>query len=83
MLGRNSDWTLSIDGHTDNIGGDAYNLNLSHRRSASVRKALVERYGIAATRRKTAGHGAAAPKDTNETPEGRAKNRRVELVRQE
>lgn len=83
MLGRNSDWTLSIDGHTDNIGGDAYNLNLSHRRSASVRKALVERYGIAATRLTTAGHGAAAPKDTNETPEGRAKNRRVELVRQE
>ncbi len=83
MLGRNSQWTLSIDGHTDNIGGDAYNLNLSRRRSASVRTALVERYGIAATRLTTAGHGAAAPKDTNDTPEGRAKNRRVELVRQE
>ncbi len=82
MLGRNAEWTLSIDGHTDNVGGDAYNLNLSRRRSASVRKALVERYGIAASRLTTAGHGAGAPKDTNDTPEGRAKNRRVELIRQ-
>jgi outer membrane protein OmpA-like peptidoglycan-associated protein len=82
MLRRNPDWALSIDGHTDNIGGDAYNLDLSRRRSEAVRRTLVERYGIAATRLTTAGHGASAPKDTNETPEGRARNRRVELVRQ-
>jgi outer membrane protein OmpA-like peptidoglycan-associated protein len=83
MLGRNEKWTLSIDGHTDNIGGDAYNLRLSQRRSEAVRKALVERYGIPADRLTTAGHGAGAPKDTNDTPEGRAKNRRVELIRSE
>jgi outer membrane protein OmpA-like peptidoglycan-associated protein len=83
MLGRNAKWTLSISGHTDNIGGDAYNLRLSQRRSEAVRKALVERHGIAASRLTTAGHGAGAPKDTNETPEGRAKNRRVELIRSE
>jgi outer membrane protein OmpA-like peptidoglycan-associated protein len=82
MLGRNADWTLSIDGHTDNVGGDAYNLDLSRRRSESVRRALGERYGIEATRLTTAGHGAFAPKDTNDTPEGRSRNRRVELVRQ-
>ena len=81
VLGRNADWTLSIDGHTDNVGGDAYNLDLSRRRSESVRKALVERYGVEATRLTAAGHGALAPKDTNDTPEGRARNRRVELVR--
>jgi outer membrane protein OmpA-like peptidoglycan-associated protein len=81
MLGRNQDWTLSIDGHTDNVGGDAYNLDLSRRRSESVRQALVEHFGIAANRLTTAGHGAFAPKDTNDTPEGRARNRRVELVR--
>jgi len=82
VLGRNPDWTLSINGHTDNVGGDAYNLDLSRRRSAAVHKALVERFGIAAQRLTTGGHGASAPKDTNDTPEGRARNRRVELVRQ-
>jgi outer membrane protein OmpA-like peptidoglycan-associated protein len=82
VLGRNPDWTLGIRGHTDNVGGDAYNLELSHRRTEAVRQALVQRFGIAAERLTTAGYGAAAPKDTNDTPEGRARNRRVELVRQ-
>lgn len=82
VLGRNPAWTLGIYGHTDNVGGAAYNQDLSRRRSEVVRKTLVDRYGIAATRLTAAGHGAAAPKDTNETPEGRARNRRVELVRQ-
>jgi outer membrane protein OmpA-like peptidoglycan-associated protein len=82
ILDRNPDWTLSINGHTDNVGGDAYNLDLSRRRSEAVHKALVERFGIAADRLTTGGHGASAPKDTNDTPEGRARNRRVELVRQ-
>ena len=82
VLGRNPDWTLSIHGHTDNVGGDAYNLELSRRRSEAVRKALVQRFGIAAERLTTAGYGASAPKDDNDTPEGRARNRRVELVRQ-
>jgi len=82
LLGRNPDWTLGINGHTDNVGGDAYNLELSRRRSEAVRKALMDRLGIiAADRLTTAGYGASAPKDTNETREGRARNRRVELVR--
>ena len=72
-------WTLSVAGHTDNIGGDAYNLDLSKRRSASVKQALLTRYKIGAARLETSGYGASAPKATNKTLEGRAQNRRVEL----
>lgn len=82
VLTRNAGWTLSINGHTDNIGGDASNLALSRRRSEAVRKALVERYHIDGTRLVTSGYGASQPKATNDTPEGRSRNRRVELVRQ-
>jgi outer membrane protein OmpA-like peptidoglycan-associated protein len=82
ILKRQADWSLSIRGHTDNIGGNsASNLDLSRRRSEAVRTALVSRFGIAADRLSASGHGASAPKDTNDTPEGRARNRRVELVR--
>jgi len=81
VLSRNPDWILSIDGHTDNTGGEAYNLDLSRRRSEAVRQALVERHLVAAQRLTTRGFGASQPKDTNETPEGRARNRRVELQR--
>jgi outer membrane protein OmpA-like peptidoglycan-associated protein len=81
-LANNADWKLSINGHTDNIGGDASNLDLSRRRSESVRRALVEQYHIDAARLITAGFGASQPKESNTTVEGRGKNRRVELVRQ-
>jgi outer membrane protein OmpA-like peptidoglycan-associated protein len=74
------DWKLSITGHTDNIGGYAYNLALSQRRSASVKYALVERYRVDANRLSTGGDGNSAPVDTNDTLEGRARNRRVELT---
>jgi outer membrane protein OmpA-like peptidoglycan-associated protein len=82
-LARHPDWTLSINGHTDNVGGDAYNLGLSRRRAAAVRRVLVERYSIAAGRLTSAGFGAASPIEPNDTPERRARNRRVELVRVE
>ena len=82
IMQRHPDWVLNIDGHTDNIGGDsAANLDLSRRRSEAVRKALISRFGITADRLSSGGHGAASPKDTNDTPEGRARNRRVELSR--
>jgi OmpA family len=81
-LTKNADWTLSINGHTDNIGDDQSNLGLSRRRSESVRRALVEQYHIAPARLITAGFGASQPKESNATVEGRGKNRRVELVRQ-
>ena len=83
LLARHPDWTLSINGHTDNVGGDAYNLRLSQRRAAAVVRWLVERHGIAAGRLQSAGFGASSPIEPNDTPEGRAFNRRVELVRVE
>jgi hypothetical protein len=81
LMRRNSQWRLSINGHTDNIGGNASNIELSKRRAEAVRRALVERHGIAAARMTTGGFGAANPAETNDTIAGRARNRRVELVR--
>jgi len=81
MMKRDPAWKLTVTGHTDNVGGDASNLALSQRRSASVKAALVAR-GIAADRLATGGSGSAAPKATNATLVGRAQNRRVELTRQ-
>jgi outer membrane protein OmpA-like peptidoglycan-associated protein len=78
----NPDWKLTVEGHTDNIGGDAYNLDLSKRRAAAVKQALVTRYHIAADRLSTNGYGSSSPVDTNDTLEGRARNRRVELTRE-
>jgi outer membrane protein OmpA-like peptidoglycan-associated protein len=81
LLHRHAAWKLSIEGHTDGIASDTFNLDLSKRRAAAVKKALVERYGIEAARLTATGFGKSRPRDTNETPEGRARNRRVELVR--
>ncbi|HUQ99043.1 MAG TPA: OmpA family protein [Gemmatimonadaceae bacterium] len=80
-LSRHADWKLGIEGHTDNIGGASYNLTLSQRRAAAVKSALIQRYRIDATRLTSSGAGLSRPKDTNTTLEGRARNRRVELVR--
>jgi outer membrane protein OmpA-like peptidoglycan-associated protein len=82
ILKKNPSWKLSIVGHTDNVGGDKANLDLSRRRAQSVKTALVERYGIEADRLTTGGYGASQPQAKNDTPEGRARNRRVELTRQ-
>ena len=82
VLRRHADWKLRVGGHTDSIGGDQYNLDLSRRRAAAVKEALVKRYGVDGDRLSAAGFGKSQPKDTNDTLEGRARNRRVELVRQ-
>lgn len=80
-LKTNPDWNLTIEGHTDSVGTAPYNLDLSNRRAAAVRDALVTRYRINGDRLTTAGYGLTRPKASNDTPEGRALNRRVELVR--
>ena len=77
----NPDWKLTVDGHTDNIGGDAYNLDLSRRRSLAVKQALVTQYNIAPDRLASSGSGTAGAIDTNDTILGRSHNRRVELTR--
>ena len=71
---------IEVAGHTDNAGTPDANLKLSQARAASVVQALVSR-GIAATRLVAKGYGQGAPLADNKTEEGRAKNRRVELVR--
>jgi outer membrane protein OmpA-like peptidoglycan-associated protein len=81
LLAKHTDWTLAIEGHTDNIGGNAFNQTLSTQRADAVRSALVTRYHIAAARLRSAGFGATRPREPNTTIEGRARNRRVELVR--
>jgi outer membrane protein OmpA-like peptidoglycan-associated protein len=81
VLKAHGDWTVSIEGHTDSIGGAKYNQELAARRAAAVKQRLVETYGIAAARLTTAGVGLARPLASNGTLEGRARNRRVELVR--
>jgi outer membrane protein OmpA-like peptidoglycan-associated protein len=82
VLKKHPDWKLQIDGHTDNVGGGgAANLDLSRRRAAAVKAALAQRYAVAPGRLETGGFGAGQPKDTNDTVEGRARNRRVELTR--
>lgn len=80
-LARNPGWAIRIEGHTDSIGGDAANLSLSKRRAAAVKDALVKQYGIVPARLTTDGFGAARPRESNATLQGRARNRRVELTR--
>jgi outer membrane protein OmpA-like peptidoglycan-associated protein len=81
LLVNHRDWKLQVDGHTDNIGGGPATLDLSRRRAAAAKAALVQRHAIAGDRLSTGGFGAGRPKDTNETIEGRALDRRVELRR--
>ena len=71
-----------IVGHTDNQGKLDYNTGLSQRRAEAVARALATRHGIPATRMTARGLAALAPVATNRTEEGRAKNRRVEMVEQ-
>ncbi len=71
---------LLVVGHTDNRGTFEYNMDLSRRRAQAVVDALVSNYGISAGRLQPVGVGYTCPRATNRTPEGRAKNRRVELV---
>jgi outer membrane protein OmpA-like peptidoglycan-associated protein len=82
VMAQHPAWKLNVEGHTDSIGGAASNQDLSMRRATAVRQALVDRYHVAAARLAPAGFGASRPKETNDTLEGRARNRRVELVRQ-
>jgi outer membrane protein OmpA-like peptidoglycan-associated protein len=73
---------LYVVGHTDNVGGYEYNMRLSQTRAEAVVKELVNKHEIAAARLTSGGAGPLAPVASNDTEEGRAKNRRVELVKQ-
>jgi outer membrane protein OmpA-like peptidoglycan-associated protein len=69
---------LRVEGHTDSIGDEAYNQDLSERRARAVRDYLVSR-GVDGSRITAAGFGESKPVATNDTPEGRFLNRRVEV----
>ncbi len=82
LLRNDPELKLHVVGHTDNVGEFDYNIELSQRRAKSVVEALTSKHGVAGDRLRPAGIGPLAPAASNTTEEGRAKNRRVELVRQ-
>jgi outer membrane protein OmpA-like peptidoglycan-associated protein len=81
IMRENPSWRFQIEGHTDSDGGAAYNLALSQRRAQAVVDDLVNRYGIARSRMIAKGYGLTKPIASNATDQGKALNRRVELVR--
>lgn len=78
ILVRYPDTNIVIEGHTDSTGSDAYNQQLSERRALSVQRLLVQR-GVSEYRISAIGYGETRPVATNNTPEGRQMNRRVEI----
>lgn len=81
LMKENAQMKLLVVGHTDNNGAFSSNIDLSQKRAAAVVKALVERHGVKKDRLTPVGVSFAAPVGSNSTEEGRAKNRRVELVK--
>jgi OOP family OmpA-OmpF porin len=82
LLNADPSLKITVVGHTDNVGGVDSNLKLSQDRAEAVLQALVRDHGIAPARLRSYGCGQFAPVASNDTDEGRAKNRRVELVKQ-
>ena len=82
ILTENPDVKVQIVGHTDSDGDDAANLELSKRRAASVKTALISEFKIDGGRLDTDGRGETQPIDKNDTPAGKANNRRVEFIKQ-
>lgn len=82
LLSQNPGLNLKVVGHTDMTGALEANMKLSQSRGEAVVQALVSQYGVSPSRLKGHGVGPLAPVASNDTDEGRAKNRRVELVKQ-
>lgn len=82
MLAKNKNIKIYIVGHTDNVGTIDYNMKLSQARAESVANELTIKYKIESQRIKAYGVASLAPVSPNTTEEGRAKNRRVEIVQQ-
>jgi outer membrane protein OmpA-like peptidoglycan-associated protein len=79
FLNEYPDRSVLIEGHTDNVGSDETNFNLSQRRANSVQSYLVGR-GVAASRLATSGLGEGSPVAGNDSATGRQQNRRVEII---
>jgi outer membrane protein OmpA-like peptidoglycan-associated protein len=82
LLLNNGSLKLYVVGHTDNVGTIDANMKLSKDRADAVVNTLVTKYGIQSTRLKSYGVASLAPVSSNDNEDGRAKNRRVELVKQ-
>jgi OmpA-OmpF porin, OOP family len=82
LLKNNDAMNLYVVGHTDNVGSIDSNMKLSKDRADAVAKALSLKHGIAAARLKPYGVASLSPVTSNDTEDGKAKNRRVELVKQ-
>ncbi len=80
-LSENASMKVKIIGHTDSDGDNASNVELSKRRAAAVKEALNKEFNIAADRMETDGKGEENPAGPNDTPQGKANNRRVEFVK--
>jgi len=80
LRARDEDVFIEIQGHTDSVGDDAYNMILGERRAEAVRRYLSQTGGLALHRMSVISYGKTAPIADNATPEGRAMNRRVTLV---
>jgi outer membrane protein OmpA-like peptidoglycan-associated protein len=76
-VGKADKWVIEIAGHTDNVGSPETNIKLSKERAESVRQYLLQTYGLPQTMVSALGYGEAHPIASNDTPEGRDKNRRV------
>jgi len=73
-------YRIQIEGHTDSVGSDLYNKTLSQKRAESVKQYLLQHFPIKPANLSAAGYGKNDPIAPNETPEGRTKNRRVQVV---
>jgi len=81
-LEMNPNLKVEIDGHTDSTGAAEHNMDLSKRRAEAVKTVLVSQFNVDASRLTAKGFGSTKPIDSNNTPQGKANNRRVEFVRQ-
>jgi OOP family OmpA-OmpF porin len=82
LLKEDPDLKIYVVGHTDSVGKLDYNMNLSRKRAEAVVEVLVSKHGISSNRLKAHGVGPLVPASSNRSDEGRAMNRRVELVEQ-
>jgi outer membrane protein OmpA-like peptidoglycan-associated protein len=80
MMQKHPDLNFSIEGHTDSDGADDYNQSLSEERATSVKEALIS-LGIEKNRMQIKGLGESVPVSDNDSPEGKANNRRVEFIK--
>jgi photosynthetic reaction center M subunit len=80
LFNRYPQLNVEVQGHTDNVGDPAANLTLSQGRADRVRDMLITKYGVAANRIRSRGFGQTKPMASNDTPDGRQRNRRVEIM---